>query len=51
MNIQVVIVILIIIVAVAYVARSMYKSAKGHACETGSCGCDTKPAVSKKVIR
>jgi hypothetical protein len=39
MDIQTLIVALIIAAAVAYVARSMYKSAKGKSCESGDCGC------------
>lgn len=50
MSIQVIIVALIVVAAIVYVARSMYKSAKGHACETGACGCD-KPVASGKVDR
>jgi FeoB-associated Cys-rich membrane protein len=42
MDIQIVIVVLIVVAAVVYVARSIYRSAKGHACETGNCGCDSK---------
>jgi hypothetical protein len=48
MDIQTLIVALIIAAAVAYVARSMYKSAKGKSCETGTCGCDSKPTVKAK---
>lgn len=48
MDIQVAIVTLILIAAIVYVARSMYKSAKGHACETGNCGC-AKPVKVDKV--
>ena len=48
MDIQVAIVTLIVIAAILYVARSIYKSAKGHACETGNCGC-AKPARVDKV--
>ena len=48
MDIQVAIVTLIIIAAIVYVARSIYKSAKGHACETGNCGC-AKPVTVDKV--
>ncbi len=51
MNIQVIIVALIIIAAVAYVARSIYKSAKGHACETGSCGCNKPVGSSDKLTK
>jgi hypothetical protein len=47
MNTQTIIVALIIIAAAIYVVRSIYKSAKGHSCETGSCGCE--PKVSKKI--
>ncbi len=46
MNTQAIIVALIITAAVIYVARSIYKSAKGHSCETGACGCE--PKMSKK---
>lgn len=50
MNIQVIIVGMIVTAAVAYVAQSIYKSAKGHTCETGSCGCEPKgPKIDKKV--
>jgi hypothetical protein len=42
MDTQTIIVVLIITAAVIYVARSIYKSAKGHSCETGSCGCEPK---------
>lgn len=49
MDTQTIIVILIVTSAVIYVARSMYKSAKGHACESGNCGCDS--AKLKKVTK
>jgi hypothetical protein len=39
MDVQVIIVAVIVVAAVIYVARSIFKSAKGNACETGSCGC------------
>jgi hypothetical protein len=48
MDIQVAIVTLILIAAIVYVARSIYKSAKGNACETGNCGC-AKPVTVDKV--
>ena len=44
MNIQSIIVGIIVLAALFYVARALFKSAKGHACESGKCGCG-KPAV------
>jgi hypothetical protein len=42
MNIQYIILTIIIAAALFYVARTIYKSAKGNACETGNCGCEKK---------
>jgi hypothetical protein len=42
MDIQVVIVAIMVVAAIAYVARSIFKSAKGNSCETGNCGCEKK---------
>ncbi len=41
-NAQLIIVILLITGAVLYILKSMYKSAKGHTCEQGSCKCSNK---------
>ena len=43
MNIQLIIVISLVVLAIIYVAKNIYKSVKGHACETSSCGCEKKP--------
>ncbi|MEI6509249.1 MAG: FeoB-associated Cys-rich membrane protein [Bacteroidota bacterium] len=37
MNIQIIIVGILIAAAAFYVVRTIYKSTKGHSCETGSC--------------
>jgi hypothetical protein len=50
MDIQIIIVGIIIAAAVIYVARSIYKSAKGHSCESGSCGCDSGPLKKKAKV-
>lgn len=42
MDIQVIIVAIMIVAAVIYIGRSIFKSSKGHSCETGHCGCDSK---------
>lgn len=40
MDFQLIIVCIAVAVALFYVGRTMYKSAKGGACQSGSCGCD-----------
>lgn len=47
MNIQLIIVVLIIVAAVFYVGRSVYRSSRGHACESGNCNC--QPKTNQKV--
>jgi hypothetical protein len=46
---QAAIVILIVGGAIVFVARTLYKNAKGHACESGACGC-AKPITKKQRI-
>lgn len=41
---QIAIVILIVAGAILYVARTLYKSVKGHSCQSGTCGC-AKPVA------
>jgi hypothetical protein len=48
MNAQLIIVIVLLALAVFYISRTIYKSARGNACEMGSCKCEGK-AVNKKV--
>jgi hypothetical protein len=39
--------LILVIGAAFYLGRSIYKSTRGHACETGNCGCD-KPVFKQK---
>jgi hypothetical protein len=45
---QLAIVIILVIGAAYYVGRTLFKNAKGHACESGNCGC-SKPAGKKAI--
>jgi large-conductance mechanosensitive channel len=44
MIIQYIIVGLIVAVAIWYIVKSVTKSAKGHSCESGACGCEKPKA-------
>ncbi len=44
MNIQYAIVGLIVAAAGWYIFKSIVKSAKGHSCESGACGCEKPKA-------
>lgn len=44
MDIQFIIVGLFVAVAIWYIVKSVAKSAKGHSCESGACGCDKPKA-------
>lgn len=46
MQVQLIIVALMVLAAGWYLVKSILKSAKGHSCESGSCGCDKpKPKI------
>ncbi|MFI5221723.1 MAG: FeoB-associated Cys-rich membrane protein [Bacteroidia bacterium] len=47
MKTQYIIITIIILSAVFYIARTIYKNAKGHSCESGNCKCHSTPI--KKV--
>jgi hypothetical protein len=42
MDVQYIIVVFIVVGAMAYIGRTIYKSATGSPCEAGNCGCEKK---------
>ncbi len=49
MNIQYIITGIIVSAALFYVAKTVFKSAKGHSCESVKCGCN-KPAAGNNSL-
>jgi hypothetical protein len=46
MDMQLIIVVVILMVAAVYLVRTLFRSAKGHSCESGKCS--HHPTIAKK---
>ena len=46
MDMQLIIVVLVLLVAAWYLVRTLFRSAKGHTCESGKCS--HHPTIAKK---